>query len=631
MLKRFISLFLCLLLAAFSFCSCERATEEDAVKYGFGDRILYGGTAVDVEGGTVFSENGRTFFADSLGNEAVLADEEAKYLNYFEGKLYYINGASIVCANADMSEKRAIRTLDGEAKCLYVTDDGLYYQLGNTVYRLLGDSEEALLTREGMEGFVPEDKNTLRWAKMNPDYEYIEENGDEVWQESGALYLEYCATVGSAAESDAVYAAEEMGVNLSAGTSDYTGPVVEVGDTTLPLADHMPGTFFSKNGKACTCHHNPTSSTYCIQSVGNCNCMRYYPTGYKETCEVDLLGAQCFSFARMVFWRCFGFIDHSTNDSLYYSVGSLSSGSVTANSVKSLLMKAAPGAHVRLAAGHSISILTMDEDFIVIYHGNAGGDGVISQPCIISTRRYTWEQFATAAARGILYVNMPINYPDSEVILSKKETGFYKLKANLNLRAEANTQSESLSVVPNGSIVDVKEVDGFWGRIEHNGTSGWIFLEYTTYITRETITPSGNVFKLDENGYLRAVAWKLTPDSFAEHFNRQSLTVVTKNGDPISESEYIATGAEVSLTVDGVELDSATVCLAGDVNCNGRLDVGDYILVKRCVTSTYSPDKAQAFAADVSGNGRVDVNDYILLKRYFLENNALLFTEFMNK
>ena len=73
MLKRFISLFLCLLLAAFSFCSCDRATEEDAVKYGFGDRILYGGTAVDVEGGTVFSENGRTFFADSLGNEAVLA------------------------------------------------------------------------------------------------------------------------------------------------------------------------------------------------------------------------------------------------------------------------------------------------------------------------------------------------------------------------------------------------------------------------------------------------------------------------------------------------------------------------------------------------------------------------------
>jgi hypothetical protein len=629
MLKRALSLALCGIFVILSLFSCAYTTDNGAVGYDFGDRILYGGYAVDVENGTVFSENGGVYFTDIHGNESKIADGDAKYLNYFEEKLYFVSGNSIMRANADMSNTETLYSFDGEVKCLYATADGLYYQRGSTVY-LNDGSEKALLTRDGIEGFVPESRDKIRWAAKNPQYKYIEESGDEVWNESQSLYLEYTATVGTDKKQDVIYAQREMGVALSSA-GEYTGPVVEVGETTLPLAEHMPGTFFSKNGKACTCHNNPTNSTYCIQSVGNCNCMRYYPTGYKESCEIDLLGAQCFAFARMVFWKCFGFIDHSMNASLYYSVGSLGSGAVTANSVKKLLMKAAPGAHIRLAAGHSVSILTMDEDFIVIYHGNAGGDGVVSQPCIVSTRRYTWEQFATAAARGILYVNMPINYPDSEVILSKKEVGFYKLKSNLNLRTEPNTQSESLSVVPNGSIVDVKEIDGFWGKIEYNGLSGWIFLEYTTYLTRETITPSGNVFKKDGNGYLRAAAWQLNLDAFSEHFDKQNLTVTAYNGKTVGDSDYIGTGAVVSLTVDGVVLDSATVCLAGDVNRNGRLDIGDYILIKRCVMKTYSPDAAQSVSADVSANGSIDSYDYLLLKRYFLEDNINLFSAFLSK
>ena len=628
MLKRIFSLTLCVIFAVLALVSCAEDVDSNN-SYGFGDRILYGGTAVDVEDGTVFSKDGAVFFADADGNEQLLAECDAKYLNYFGGSLYFVCGNEIKRANPDMTDTETLYSFDGEIKCLYATDDGLYYQRESNVYLNDGD-EKLLLTREGMVGFVPESKNSLRWAKANPDYKYIEETGDEVWEESGEELLLYSATVGSAAERDVIYAKQEMGVNLSSG-GDYTGPVVTVGETTLPLADHMPGTFFSKNGKACTCHNNPTNSTYCIQSVGNCNCMRFYPTGYKESCEVDLLGAQCFGFSRLVFWKCFGFLDHSMNESLYYSVGSLSSGSVTANSVKKLLMKAAPGAHVRLAAGHSVSILTMDEDFLVIYHGNAGGDGVISQPCIVSTRRYTWEQFATAAAKGILYVNMPINYPDSEVILSKKEVGFYKLKSNLNLRAEANTQSDSVAIIPNGSIVDVTEIDGFWGKTEYNGQTGWIFLEYTTYYTRETITPSGEIFKLDSKGYLRAAAWNLNFDTFSEHFDKQSITVASHNGKEIADDDFIGTGAKVTLTVDGVDIDSATVCLAGDVNRNGRLDIGDYILIKRCVMGTYSPDTAQSISADVSANDKADSGDYILLKRYFLEDNISLFSAFLSK
>lgn len=629
MLKRIVSMLLCVV---FSVALVPENTDEyitvNAAETDFGDRLLYGGTAVDVGDDTVYSENGALWRITADGIKTQIADTEAKYLNYYENMLWFVSGSRIMKCAPDGSGMVCVLEFEGEVKCLYVTEDGLLYLRGETVYFNRNGKETSLLTRSGIEGFVPEANGNIRWTVKNPDYVYVEENGDEVWTDGGDEYLQYLSAPNSEAKYDTSAASATYGTALATNATDYSGPYVQVGEITLPLEEHMPGTFFSKNGEACVCHN--TSSTYCIQSVGNCNCMRYYPTGYANTCEVDLLGAQCFAFARMIFWKCFGFIDHSMNQSLYYSVGSLSSGAVTANSVKALLMKAAPGSHVRLAAGHSVSILTMDEDFIVIYHGNAGGDGVATAPCVVSTRRYTWEQFANACAKGILYVNMPYNYPDSEVILTKKEIGYYKLKANLNLREEANTASTSLAVIPNGTIIEVTEVDGFWGKTSYNGCTGWAFLEYTTFFSRETISPSGDVFVLGEDGYLRAKAWKLTFDSFSEHFDKQSISVVSGEGIDLSAEGFIGTGSLVSLTVDGVVVDKATVCIAGDLNGNGALDVGDYLLVKRAYFGTYKPTEVQTAAADVTGDGIIDSYDYMLIRRFFFNPDAALFAAFGN-
>ncbi|MBR5859673.1 MAG: SH3 domain-containing protein [Clostridia bacterium] len=592
-----------------------------------GERIMYGGIAVDIGENTVVSENGALWLDYADGTRAHIIDIEAKYLNYYENRLWFVSGTGIMSCNPDGSELVTVKSFDSEIKCLYVTDNGFAYVRDGAVRRYENERESVLLEREGIEGFCFDSDGRIRWIVKNPDYVYTAEDGDEIYSDGNDEYFQYVSEINSSPEADMLYAGEDAGVDLQAENGEYSGIYVQVGDVTLPMAEHMPGTFFSKNGKACVCHN--TAPTYCIQSEGNCNCMRYYPTGYKESCEIDLLGAQCFAFARMVFWKCFGFIDHSMNQTLYYSAGSLSSGAVTANSVKALMMKSAPGAHVRLAAGHSVSVLSVDEDFIVIYHGNAGGDGVISQPCIVSTRRYTWEQWATACAKGILYVNMPYNYPDSEIILSKKEIGFYKSKANLNLRAETNTESTPLCVVPNGTIISVTEVDGFWGKTTYNGYVGWVFLEYTTFYSGLYIKPSPNgLFVRGEDGYLRGVAWGLTFDSFSEHFDMQSISVASADGGELTASDYIGTGTRVMLMVGNEVVDTATVCLAGDVNGNGLLDVGDYLLAKRAYMGTYVPSDVEKTAIDVNGNGETDIYDYLFIRRYFFTENEELFSSF---
>ncbi len=56
----------------------------------------------------------------------------------------------------------------------------------------------------------------------------------------------------------------------------------------------------------------------------------------------------------------------------------------------------------------------------------------------------------------------------------------------------------------------------------------------------------------------------------------------------------------------------------GDVNEDGKVDVGDAILVLRSIVGLTSLEENQFYAADVNGDGNVDVSDAILILRYIV-------------
>ena len=55
----------------------------------------------------------------------------------------------------------------------------------------------------------------------------------------------------------------------------------------------------------------------------------------------------------------------------------------------------------------------------------------------------------------------------------------------------------------------------------------------------------------------------------------------------------------------------------GDVNLNGEVEKYDYILVKRIVLGTLTPNGEQTANADANQNGEVEKYDYILIKRVY--------------
>lgn len=380
----------------------------------------------------------------------------------------------------------------------------------------------------------------------------------------------------------------------------YSGGYTIIGDVSIPFEDYMPGAFFTKNGYGCTCHAN--SSVNCVANGSGCNCLRYVEIDGKT---VDLLAVQCIGFARYCFYRLFGFIDHSQlNGDLFYSAGSIAYGSVTESSVKALFAKLKPGAHIRFklsGSEHSVILLSQSESGFTVYQCNYDGD------CGVSTKTYTWASFASYAYRGIVFANMPYNYPErleySDSPVTAVSYGIYTTTDNLKLRDAASTSGKWIDTVPKGTQLFISELVGNWGRTVYNGKRGFVSLNYLSY-TRK----APNISVADENitvknGCIIGVLAGTTAEEL--------IGLLTPSGAKadIADDETVCTGTMITVTDSGGALCAYTAVVIGDVNGDGVVSTADCAVIKQLLTG----DEADAyihFAADINGDGMINTTDY---------------------
>ncbi len=66
---------------------------------------------------------------------------------------------------------------------------------------------------------------------------------------------------------------------------------------------------------------------------------------------------------------------------------------------------------------------------------------------------------------------------------SQYKNGVYKTTTDLNLRASATTSSSALLIIPKGTELTITETEGIWGKTSYGGKTGYISLEYATWVS----------------------------------------------------------------------------------------------------------------------------------------------------
>ncbi len=389
----------------------------------------------------------------------------------------------------------------------------------------------------------------------------------------------------------------------------YSDGFTLIGDVSIPFAEYMPGTYFTKNGLACTCHGNVAVN--CVANGDGCNCLRYANIG-GET--VDLRAVQCIGFARYCFFRLFGFIDlPEDNPVLYYNAGTLNYGEVTPEAVKQLFSLLKPGAHIRFKLAwseHSVILLSQNDLGFTVYQANSGGNGTPQEDCIVSTKSYTWESFASYAFRGVVFAHMPTNYPekfeysDMPYQPTEKTSGIYKTTANLKLREGASTETAWLDTLALGTEIYVAEILGDWGRVIYNGAEGYISLNYAAFVKELPLLLSNTEGIYAQNGYIFGLTLDTAPDDLQAMFDTATVS---------TEEELLKTGALINV-IEGDVSYTLTAVINGDVNGDGALSTADCATIQGLLMGDNLKTHF-ALAADFNGDGMQTTADYRKLKQ----------------
>jgi len=207
--------------------------------------------------------------------------------------------------------------------------------------------------------------------------------------------------------------------------------------------------------------------------------------------------------------------------------------------------------------------------------------------------------------------NLDINTPQIE-ITAKPVSGTAKITGTGKFKIDKNTTKEIKVTAENGDIKTYKI------SITLTGTK----LEDPI----DVVTTLNNAGIKNSNKYLSgfSVGYKIE-NIKAKILNANSdAKVVLKNrSGKEKNSGIITTGDSVTITV-GEETKTYEIILYGDVNGDGKISSGDYVLIKNSIMGTATLSGVYKEAADVDRNGQpARSGDYVLIKNSIMGTGTI--------
>lgn len=194
-------------------------------------------------------------------------------------------------------------------------------------------------------------------------------------------------------------------------------------------------------------------------------------------------------------------------------------------------------------------------------------------------------------------------------------TGLYSTVADLNLRQEADINSKSQLIVPVLTTLPVTEIKDNWGKVEYNGKTGWICMDYTSYdgeIEEKSVENdrTGKYLTFDQVNLRKGAG--VSYDTICRIPGYAKLDVIEVNED--NWGKIIYKGNEGWINLDYAKLCEKSVSV-GDINGDGYITINDYILLQQELTNNRKFTAAEIAISDLDGDGKITVSDLELLEK----------------
>ena len=157
------------------------------------------------------------------------------------------------------------------------------------------------------------------------------------------------------------------------------------------------------------------------------------------------------------------------------------------------------------------------------------------------------------------------------------------------------------------------------GDANHNDTA--------VQSVKVTIYPdkiTSDVHTVEQSTHIRKIEAGLTVSRLWENINEKAYVTVFNADGTVAQSDALAaTGMKAKMFIEGVEVDSVTVIVTGDVNGDGKVSITDmaatnnHILEKTMLTGVY------LIAGDTNKDGKVSITDYAQITYHVLEKNQV--------
>lgn len=176
---------------------------------------------------------------------------------------------------------------------------------------------------------------------------------------------------------------------------------IQIAGVTL---DYALGSYFTDNGRKCTnCHGKHTGNYTTNENYCNCKC-----TATINGKTYKLGAIQCFGFARYVQSALYA-TNSYLNPNAFSRTKSVSYSDLTVSKLKTMIVNAGVGAHIRTGGSQHSMIITQvtDSGFTIIQCNGSNNNNYSSYAaCRIGTTTYTWDSYinSTYGKRGIAFI-----------------------------------------------------------------------------------------------------------------------------------------------------------------------------------------------------------------------------------